>query len=58
MIQEVDENMKYFEKIFQLSYRRAHNYTLDLDSLKLVLLQGFKEELMETLNVLANGDIY
>jgi hypothetical protein len=58
MTQGVDESLEYFEERFQLSYKRAHNCTLDEDSLKLVLLRGVREELMETLNLLSNGDIY
>lgn len=41
-----------------MSYRRAHICILDPDSLKPVPLRGFREELMETLNLIANGDIY
>jgi len=38
MTQGVDESLEDFEEIFQLSNRRAHNYTLDRYSLKLILL--------------------
>jgi hypothetical protein len=31
---------------------------LDEDSLKLVLLKGVREELMDTLNFLSNGDVF
>jgi hypothetical protein len=58
MTQGPDESLEDFEEIFQLSYKRAHNCTLDEDSLKLVLLRGVREDLMETLNLLSNGDIY
>jgi hypothetical protein len=53
-----DESLEYFEERFQLSYKRVQNCTLDEDSLKLVLLRGVREYLMETLNLLSNGDIY
>jgi hypothetical protein len=58
MTQGPDESLEYFEERFQLSYKRAQNCTLDEDSLKLVLLRGVREDLMETLNLLSNGDIY
>lgn len=52
------DSLKDYEEIFQMSYRREHNDTLDLDSLKLVLILGIKEELMETFNMLTNRNIY
>lgn len=58
MIQGENESLEYFEEIFQLSYRRMHNNTLYLDSLKLVFLRGVREELMEALNLQTNGYIY
>jgi len=33
-------------------------HTLDLESLKLVLLKGIWEDLLDTLHLLAGGDIY
>jgi len=53
-----NESSKDFEERFQLSYKRAHNYTPDEDSWKLVLLRRVREYLMETLNLLVNGYIY
>lgn len=38
IIQRVDESLEDFEEILHFSYRRAHNITLDIDFLKLVLL--------------------
>jgi hypothetical protein len=58
MTQGPNESLEDFEEIFQLSYKRAQNCTLDEDSIKLVLLVGVREDLMETLNLLSNGDIY
>jgi hypothetical protein len=58
MIQGENESLEDYEERFQLSYKRAHSFTLDDNSLKLVLLRGVREELMETLNLLANGDIF
>jgi len=52
-----DESEEDYAEIFQLSYRRA-NYTLDRESLKLVLLQGIREDMLVTLNMLSGGDIY
>ena len=52
-----DESLEDYEEMFQLNYRRA-NYTLDAESLKLVLLWKIKEYVMETLNMLFGGDIY
>ena len=52
-----DESLEDYEERFQLNYKRA-NCTLDPDSLKLVLLRGISEEMIETLNMLSGGDIY
>jgi len=52
-----DESLEDYEERFQPSYRRA-NYTLNPESLKLVLLRGIKEDILETLNMLSRGDIY
>jgi len=52
-----DEALEDYEERFQLNYRRA-NCTLDDESLKLVILQGIVEDIMETLNMLSKGDIY
>ena len=52
-----DESLEDYEERFQLSYKRAR-CTLDLESLKLVLLRGIREYLLETLNLLSGGDIY
>ena len=46
-----------YEERFQLSYKRAR-YTLDPESLKLVLLRGVPEDLLDTLNMQTGGDIY
>lgn len=48
-----NETLEDFEENFQLRYKRAHSYTLDDDSMKLVLLWGVREEYMDTLNLLA-----
>jgi hypothetical protein len=58
MTQGPDESLEDFEERFQLSYKRAQNCTLDEDSLKFVLLRGVGENMMETLNLICNGDIY
>lgn len=52
-----DESLEDYEENLQLNYRRV-NFTLDPKSLNLVLLQGFKEYVMDTLNILSRGDIY
>ena len=52
-----DESLEYYEERFQLSYKRA-KCTLDPESLKLVLLRGILEYLLDTLHLLAGGDIY
>ena len=52
-----DESLEDYEERFQLKYKRA-NYTLDPYSLKLVLLLGIIEEMIETLNMLSEGYIY
>jgi hypothetical protein len=48
MTQGPDEYIEDFEKIFQLSYKRAQNCTLDEESLKIFLLRGVREYMMET----------
>ena len=57
MTMGIDESLEDFEERFQLSYKRA-KCTLDPESLKLVLLQGVPEDLLDTLHFLARGDIY
>jgi len=52
-----DESLDDYEVRFQLSYKRAR-CTLDSESLKLVLLRGVREDLLDTLNLLVGGDIY
>ena len=52
-----DESLEDYEERFQLNYKRA-NCTLDPYSLKLVLLRGISEEMIETLNMLSGGYIY
>ena len=52
-----DESLEDYEERLQLNYKRA-NYTLDLGSLKVVILRGIKEEVIETLNMLSGGYIY
>lgn len=49
--------LEHYEERFQLSYKISHSCTLDDDSLKLVLLWDVREEYMDTLNLIANGDI-
>ena len=58
MTQGPNQSLEDFEERFQLSYKRAQNCTLDEDSLKLILLRRVKEDPIETLNLLSNGDIY
>ena len=52
-----DESLEDYEERFQFSYKRAR-CTLDPESLKLVLLRGIHEDLLDTLHLLARGDIY
>ena len=52
-----DESLEDYEERFQLSYKRA-KCTLDPESLKLVLLRGVREDLLDTLHLLAGGYIY
>jgi len=52
-----DESLEDYDEIFKLSYKRAM-CTLDPESLKLGLLRGIKEDLLETLNLLSGGDFY
>jgi len=57
MALEHDESLEDYEERFQLSYKRAR-CTLDIESLKLFLIKGIREDLLETLNLLLGGDIY
>ena len=52
-----DESFEDYEERFQLSYKRAR-CTLDPESLKLVLLRGIPEGLLDTLHLLVGEDIY
>ena len=52
-----DDCLEDYEERFQLSYKRAR-CTLDLESLKLVLLRGVLEDLLDTLHFLVGGYIY
>ena len=49
-----DESLEDYEERFQLSYKMVR-CTLDPKSLKLVLLQGIPEDLLDTLHLLAGG---
>jgi len=51
------ESLEDYEEKFQLSYRRAI-CTLDPKSLKLVLLQGIMEDMLETINMISRENIY
>jgi len=52
-----DESLEDYEEIFQLNYKRPR-CTLDPESLKLILLRRIHEDLLDTLHLLAKGDIY
>ncbi len=52
-----DESLEDYEEIFHLSCKRA-KWKLDPESLKLVFLRGVREYLLDTLHLLARGDIY
>ena len=52
-----DDSLEDYEERFQLSYKRAR-CTLDPESLKLVLLRGIPEDLLDTLHMLAGGGIF
>ena len=51
------ESLEDNKERFHLSYKRA-NCTLDPESLKLVLLRGVREDILDTLHLLVGGDIY
>lgn len=53
----LNESLKEYEERFHLSYRRAR-CALDPKSLKLFLLQGIMEDMIKTLNMFSEGDIY
>ena len=52
-----DESLEDYEERFQLIYKRVR-CTLDPKYLTLVLLRGVPEHLLDTLHLLAGGDIY
>jgi len=54
---KLDELLKDYEDRFQLNDTRA-NCTLDPKSLKLVLLQGIMEYMLENLNMFSGGYTY
>jgi hypothetical protein len=58
MTQRVDETLEDYVERFQFSYKHATNCKLDDESLKLVLLRGVREDLMEALDLIVAGDIY
>jgi len=51
------ESLEDYDERFQLSYKRAR-CTLYLESLKLFLLRGIGQDILETQNMLFGGDIY
>jgi len=52
-----DESLEDYEERFHLSYKRGR-CTLDPESLKLVLLRRVPKDLLDTLHLLARGNIY
>jgi len=52
-----DESLEDNEEMFQLSYKIVR-CTLDLESMKLVLLRGVPKYLLDTLHFMAGGYIY
>jgi hypothetical protein len=53
MIQRVDETLEDYAERFQCSYKWGTNCKLEYKSLKLVLIQGVREDLMEYLDLIA-----
>jgi len=52
-----DESLEDYDERFQLNYKMAR-CTLDPEPIKLVILRGIREDILETLNMLSRGDIY
>jgi len=52
-----DESLEDYEERFHLSYKWA-TWTLDPESLKLVLFRGVRDDILDTLHMLVGGDIY
>ena len=52
-----DESVEDYKERFQLSYKRAR-CTLDPESLKLVLLREVREDILDTVHMIAGGDVY
>lgn len=53
----LDESLEDYEEKCQLNYKRAR-HTLDPEPLKLVLLRGIREDILEILNMMSRGEIY
>lgn len=58
MTQGDNESLEDFVERLKLSYRGTQTCTLDPNSLKLVLLRGVNEYLMEIINLFSSADTY
>lgn len=57
IIQGENESLEYYER-FQVSYKISHSFTLDKESLICFFLNGVKEQNIETLKLMDNGDTF
>lgn len=56
-IQKEDENMEDYVEHFKYTLQRLGDSDLDKDILKIILLQAFREDSLELLNIVRKGDI-
>lgn len=52
MNQRLDETLEDYVEHFQFNYKISTSWNMDGESLKLFLLEGVREELIESLNIL------
>ena len=58
MQQGEKESLEDYAQRFQINYKRAINYIMDEDSMKLVLLKGVRNEFLEILNLFGDRDTF
>ena len=57
MVQKEDENLEDFVKIFVYNIKREKMNNLDEETLKALLLKSIKDEWIDLLNLMVQGDI-
>jgi hypothetical protein len=57
MTQKEDESLEDYLEIFHYTIKRERQNHLDLDTLKVILLHGIRDEWIDVLNLMGKGDI-